>query len=278
MSTTLAFHPVASPVVKWSGGKRQILARLMALQPPRWKRYLEPFAGGAALFFALGAPGSYLSDTNGELINMYEVLREHPEPLIAHLSRHKNEEDYYYQARALDPTSLSPLERASRFLYLLRVCYNGLWRENSSGKMNTPFGCYRNPDIVQEALLRGAHGVLQSATIVKADFKAVLTVAQPGDWVYCDPPYAPVSKTANFTSYTRLGFGWSDQEMLAEAIRSLARQGVHVMASNADVPEIHELYKGLDIRVVPVRRAINSNAAKRRGATEVIITTYPVDQ
>ncbi len=271
---TISSVPV---IVKWAGGKRQLLPRLLASQPSSWNRYLEPFAGGAALFFALGRSGSYLSDTNAELINMYQVVRDDVETLIEHLRRHRNEAEYYYAVRAQDPVALSALERASRFLYMLRVAFNGLWRENAAGRMNTPFGRYKNPDIVRADTLRAAHAVLQSATIVQADYAAAMEVAQASDLVYLDPPYAPSSKTANFTSYTAGGFSWADQEALAEQVRALGDRGVYVMASNADVPEIHDLYRGHWIQVVPVRRAINSDATKRTGASEVIITTYPVE-
>lgn len=276
MAARVEWKPAAAPVCKWSGGKRQLLPHLIASRPPIWNRYLEPFVGGGALFFALGQADSYISDTNAELINMYRVLREDVDALIDHLGRHRNESAYYYAVRAQNPAHLSPLERASRLLFLLRVCYNGLWRENAAGQMNTPFGRYKNPDIVQEKTLRAAHQVLKTATIADADYRAVAAVAAPGDWVYLDPPYAPVSKTANFTSYTAHGFNWADQEAMAQLARDLGRRGVFVMTSNADIPAIHDLYHGLHMQVVPARRAINSNPAKRTGITEVIITSYPV--
>ncbi|WP_338055272.1 DNA adenine methylase [Sulfobacillus harzensis] len=263
--------------IKWAGGKRQLLPQLLAAQPSSWNRYLEPFAGGAALFFALRAPGAYLSDTNPELINMYRVIRDDVESLIAHLRRHRNEAEYFYAVRALNPESLTPTERASRLIFLNKTCFNGLFRVNSKGKFNVPFGRYQNPVIVNPDRLRAAHRVLQTAEIVEADYSAVLDVAQPHDFVYVDPPYVPVSTTANFTSYTADGFNWSDQVQLANMVRQLAQRRCYVMASNADVPAIHNLYRGMWIQVVPVRRAINSDATKRSGATEVIITTYPVE-
>ena len=276
MAARVEWKPAAAPVCKWSGGKRQLLPHLIASRPPQWNRYLEPFVGGGALFFALGQPDSYISDTNSELMNMYRVLRDNVDALIEHLGRHHNESSHYYAVRAQNPAHLSPLERASRLLFLLRVCYNGLWRENAAGQMNTPFGRYKNPDIVQEKILRAAHLVLQTATIVEADYQQAAQVAGPGDWVYLDPPYVPVSKTANFTSYTAHGFNWADQELMADMVRELGGRGVFVMTSNADVPAIHDLYRGLYIQVVPARRAINSNPTKRSGVTEVIVTTYPV--
>ncbi len=276
MAARVEWKPAAAPVCKWSGGKRQLLPHLIASRPSRWRRYLEPFVGGGALFFALGQPDSYISDTNAELINMYRVLRDDVDALVEHLGRHRNESSYYYAVRAQDPAHLSPLERASRLLFLLRVCYNGLWRENAAGQMNTPFGRYHNPDIVQEKSLRAAHHVLKTATIAESDYRAVARLAEPGDWVYLDPPYAPVSKTANFTSYTAHGFNWADQEAMAQLVREMGQRGVFVMTSNADVPAIHDLYHGLPIQIVPARRAINSNPAKRTGITEVIITSYPV--
>lgn len=277
----------AVPILKWAGGKRQLLPWLMASQPPSWNRYLEPFAGGAALFFALGRPGSYLSDTNSDLIRCYQVVRDRVDAVIVRLTQiqtvyqaltPEHQAAFFYTLRdRYNARQADDLEQAALFLALGRLAFNGLYRVSATGRYNTPFGRYKNPDLVREESLREAQAVLQSATIVEADYRAAGEVAQPGDWLYVDPPYAPASDTANFTHYTADGFGWEDQIALADWVRDMARRGVWVMASNADVPAIHDLYHGLWIRVVPVRRAINADATKREGATEVIITTYPVD-
>ncbi len=287
MQTTTMATVAATPILKWAGGKRQLLPRLLASQPPLWNRYLEPFAGGAALFFALSRPASYLSDTNGDLIRLYQIVRDRVEDLIGRLTaiqtayRALMPEDqaaFFYTLRdRYNARQADDLEQSALFYALGRLAFNGLYRVSATGRYNTPFGRYKNPDIVRKDTLRAAHQVLQDATIVEADYRAAGVVAQQADFVYVDPPYAPASKTANFTSYTADGFGWPDQVALAEWVREMAGRGVYVMASNADVPAIHDLYRGLWIQVVPVRRAINSDASKRTGATEVIITTYPVE-
>ena len=276
MSQPAPSAPAACPPIKWAGGKRQLLPHLLASQPPAWNRYWEPFAGGAALFFALNRPGSYLSDTNPDLINLYQVIRDDVDALITDLRHHRNEAAYFYAIRAIPPESLSPIARASRFLFLNKTCFNGLFRVNHQGRFNVPFGRYAHPLIVDPDGLHAAHRVLHTAEIVQADYTAIRSIAQPGDFVYMDPPYAPVSSTANFTQYTAQGFGWPDHVALADTIRFLASRGCFVMASNANVPAIHSLYRGLWIQVVPARRAINADTSKRTGATEVIITTYPV--
>ncbi len=285
MATTL--ESAGGPIVKWAGGKRQLVPRLLASQPPLWSRYMEPFAGGAALFFALRRPGSYLSDTNGDLIRLYQVVRDRVEDLIDQLIRIQRDyralllEDqaaYFYALRdRYNARRSDSLEQSALFYALGRLAFNGLYRVSADGRYNTPFGRYKNPDLVRADVLRAAHRILQDAAIVHADYRAAGALAEKSDFVYIDPPYAPLSKTANFTGYTANGFAWKDQVALAEWVREMAGRGVYVMASNADIPEIHELYRGFWIQVVPVRRAINSDATKRTGATEVLITTYPVD-
>jgi len=287
MPTRVDVVPVALSPIKWAGGKRQLLPQLLASQPASWNRYLEPFAGGAAVFFALGRPGSYLSDTNGDLIRLYQVVRDRVDDLISRLTALQtayrtlsppDQAAFFYTLRdRYNARQSDDLEQSALFLTLGRLAFNGLYRLNAQGAYNTPFGRYTNPDIVRAASLRAAQRVLQDATIVEADYQAAGAIAHSADFVYVDPPYAPASKTANFTRYTADGFGWQDQVALAEWVRTMAGHGVYVMASNADVPAIHDLYRGLWIQVVPVRRAINSDASKRTGATEVIMTTYPVE-
>ncbi len=286
---SIASEPLAAQsIVKWAGGKRQLLPQLMASCPSQFNRYFEPFAGGAALFFAVARTESYLSDINGDLIRLYQTVRDDVDRLIQRLTQIQTtyramlaEErvTFFYEIRSrYNERTTDSLEQSALFVALNRLAFNGLYRLNASGAFNTPFGRYKNPDIVRADALRAAHGALQNATLVEADYRAVGDLVRPGDLVYVDPPYAPLSRTADFTSYTANGFGWDEQVALAEFVRMLARRGVYVMASNADVPEIHELYQALHIQVVPVRRAINSDATKRTGATEVIITTYPVSR
>lgn len=287
MSTsTSADHIAAQSIIKWAGGKRQLLPQLLASSPPTFSRYFEPFAGGAALFFQLGRAGSYLSDTNGDLIRLYQTVRDHIDALIARLTELQTtyrsllpqaQSTFFYDMRTrYNARTGDALEQSALFVALNRLAFNGLYRLNSRGAFNTPFGRYKNPDIVRAEVLRAAHAVLQGATLIETDYRAIADMVKASDFCYFDPPYMPASKTAKFTSYTAEGFGWEDQVALATFIRQLGHQGVYVMASNADVPAIHELYDGLHIQIVPVRRTINADATKRQGATEVIITTYPV--
>lgn len=287
MPTATITDPATAPaIVKWAGGKRQLLPELRASCPPQFHRYFEPFAGGAALFFALARPGSYLSDTNGDLIRLYQIVRDQVEPLIEQLTqiqaayrslRPDAQVKFFYEMRMhYNARTGTPLEHSARFVALNRLAFNGLYRLNAHGAFNTPFGRYTNPDIVRSGALRAAHDVLQSATVIESDYTAITAQVRESDFCYIDPPYMPASKTAQFTHYTAAGFGWDDQVALAQFVRTLAQQGVYVMASNADVPAIHDLYDEFYIRVVPVRRAINADATRRTGMTEVIITTYPV--
>ncbi len=276
----------AQSIVKWAGGKRQLLPKLLESCPPQFNRYFEPFVGGGALFFALARPGSHLSDTNGDLIRLYQTVRDHVDALIARLTQiqttyrslpPESQSEFFYEMRfRYNERVADAVEQSALFVALNRLAFNGLYRLNARGAFNTPFGRYKNPNISRIDPIRTAHEVLQDATLVEADYTAIADIVRASDFCYIDPPYMPVSETAKFTSYTAKGFGWDDQVALAEFIRMLQQRGVYVMASNADVPAVHELYEGLHIQVVPVHRAINRDATKRAGATEVIITTYPV--
>ena len=264
----------AQPIFKYPGGKRQLLPQLWAARPDHWHRYAEPFAGGAALYFRVAPERAYLSDQNLDVITVYQVVRDHLDALLADLQRHVNEEDYFYALRAQDPAELSPVERASRILALLRMCYSGVYRVNRLGQFNVPFGHYPHPDLIQATKLRAAHAVLQTTEIHLADFSRVVDFARPGDWLYLDPPYQKVSKTANFTAYTAQGFGWADQIRVAELMATLADRGCFVMASNADTPAVRDLYREWHIHPVMARRSVNADPARRAGAREVIVTTY----
>jgi len=265
---------VPHPFVKWAGGKRQLVEELLRRTPGGYGTYYEPMVGGGALLFALKPDNAVIADINEELINAYKVIRDHVEELIEDLRQHKNERDYYYWIRALDPDDLTLVQRASRFIYLNKTCYNGLWRVNSRGQFNVPFGRYKNPKIVDEANLRAASKFLRGVRILLADFEEAVKDAQPGDFVYFDPPYVPLSDTAYFTSYTKDRFGPEQQKRLARVFRRLAQRGVYVMLSNSDTSLVHELYADFYIQVVKANRFINSKASKRTGFTEVIVTNY----
>ncbi|MGB9826259.1 MAG: DNA adenine methylase, partial [Desulfofundulus sp.] len=213
-------------------------------------------------------------DSNEELINFYLVVRDDLEALLQDLKKHENTAEYYYRIRALEPEQLTPVERASRFLYLNKTGYNGLWRVNSQGKHNVPFGRYKNPKIIDETNLRLVSYALRQAEILCDDFSRVLEYAEPGAFVYLDPPYHPLSETANFTSYTPDAFGEDDQRRLAEVFRELDSMGCLVMLSNSDTSFIRELYKCYDIQVVYAKRAINCRGDKRGPVPELVIRNY----
>lgn len=263
------------PPVKWAGGKGQLIPQFEPLLPKNDCRlYLEPFLGGGALFFHLLPSKAVLIDNNEELMNFYLVVRDNLEQLLDDLRKHENTAEYYYKIRALDAEKLSPVERASRFLYLNKTAYNGLWRVNSSGKHNVPFGRYKNPRIADEQNLRLVSRALKQAGLICGDFSLVLEYAVQGSFVYFDPPYHPLSETANFTGYTPESFDAGDQSRLAEVFRELDRMGCAVMLSNSDTPFIRELYSGFDVRVVRARRAINCRADKRGPVNELVIRNY----
>ncbi|HHW44153.1 MAG TPA: DNA adenine methylase [Desulfotomaculum sp.] len=266
------------PPVKWAGGKTQLLRAFDPLFPRGgYDLYIEPFVGGGAVFFYLLPPRSVLIDSNPELINFYQVVRDDLEPLLADLGKHENTAEYYYHLRSLDPGGMDRISRASRFLYLNKTAYNGLWRVNSRGRHNVPYGRYKNPRIVDAENLRLVSLALRQAEIVAGDFSRALDFARPGAFVYLDPPYHPLSATANFTSYTAGAFHDEDQRRLAGVFRQLDALGCQVMLSNSDTPFIRELYAGYDIRVVQARRAISCRVRGRGPVTEVVIRNYKQD-
>ncbi|MDQ0285872.1 DNA adenine methylase [Desulfofundulus luciae] len=264
---------IKSPL-KWAGGKGQLIPQFEPLFPPNVREMAEPFVGGGAVFFHLRPPRAFLVDSNEELINFYLVIRDRLEELLVDLRCHKNSAEYYYRIRAVDPATLNPVQRASRFLYLNKTGYNGLWRVNKKGQHNVPFGRYKNPKIVDEEQLSKASAALKNAEIRCGDFSLVLEVARPGMFIYLDPPYHPLSQTSNFTSYTPGQFNERDQLRLADLFRELDRQGCLVMLSNSDTEFVRNLYEGYDIKTVYARRAINCRGDRRGAITELVIRNY----
>ena len=272
------------PFVKWVGGKRQLLKQFrdLGLYPPEdfdpiTNTYFEPFVGGGAVFFDLLPETAYLSDLNNELVVTYNVIKNDVENLIKSLKKHKLDKEYFLKIRAQSPEKLSDLNTASRFIYLNRTCFNGMYRVNSKGGFNVPFGKYTNPLICDENNLRKASKALKNVEIKKQDYKEVLKKAKKGDFVYFDPPYYPVSKTASFTSYTSESFLDKEQIELRDTFVELHKRGCFVMLSNSDTPFINKIYsepEGLRITKVQAGRAINSDASKRGKITEVLVTNY----
>lgn len=273
------------PFVKWAGGKRQLLPVLLPLVPETFGTYHEPFVGGGAVFFALGGrlkEGARIADSNPELINGYTVVRDHVEELVGilddlrrlyHGERKGDRRAFYEEVRSVAPETMSPVERAARFIFLNRTCFNGLYRVNKSGRFNVPFGDYANPLICDAANLDACSRMLATTFIQEAPFESVLGHAREGDLVYLDPPYLPVSKTSSFTAYAKEGFGLEDHERLRDVARELKSRGAYVILSSAANPEILRLYaEGFEIRRVPARRAINSKGEGRGPVEELVIT------
>lgn len=276
------------PFVKWVGGKRQLLKQFisMNLYPPekfnpKTGRYFESFVGGGAVFFDLLPERAYLSDLNNELVITYNIIKNDVESLIKSLKKHKNNKEYFLKIRASDLEKLSKVEIASRFIYLNRTCFNGLYRVNSHGGFNVPFAGNKNPLICDDINLRKISKALKYVIIKHEDYKKVINRAKKGDFVYFDPPYYPVSKTSSFTSYTKESFLEKEQIELRDIFAELTKRGCFVMLSNSDTPFINKIYSEINVKGKLIRinkvyagRAINSDASKRGKITEVLVTNY----
>ena len=265
---------VPRPFLKWAGGKGQLVPTLLELVPPKFKVYHEPFVGGGALFFALERQchlkRARLSDINPELIDTSCALRDQVEEVIACLELHPYDQDYYYAIRSLRPGDLPLAERAARMIYLNRSGFNGLYRVNTRGGFNVPFGRHKNPRLCDHKNLRAASAALQGVEIRAEPFEAARR-AGLGDLVYFDPPYVPVSDTAKFVGYAQDGFSLADQERLAEVFVALADRGVHVLLSNSDTPAVRRLYRGFRAVELQARRSVNSRSDRRGPVAELVV-------
>jgi DNA adenine methylase len=266
------------PFLKWAGGKRQIVDRILAAAPPAFDTYYEPFLGGGAVFFALAAQKRFkracLADVNDELIRCYQAIKRNVSGVIAELRSYPHDSAFYYRLREQAPESLGLVERAARLVYLNRCGYNGLYRVNSRGRFNVPFGRYKNPVICDEDRLRAAAAALQDAEIMCGDFAAPLARARPSDFVYLDPPYVPLSRTSSFTAYAAKRFGAEEQKRLAVVLRALGDRRVPALLSNSDSATTRQLYRGLPRDQVPVRRAINSVPSSRGAVSEILVRSF----
>ena len=284
-------YAVPRPFLKWVGGKGQLLPELMARvgKAGDFGRYHEPFVGGGALFFELYKTGrlrkhAWLSDNNPRLIETYQGVKLHVDEIIKLLKCHKAAhcEEYYYEVRAKVPKTLTA--RAARIIYLNKTCYNGLYRENSKGQFNTPFGRYKNPQICDEENLRAVSMALKKAKIENRHFETVVDAAESGDLVYFDPPYHPVSKTASFIAYTphkrekgildRGTFGEDSQRLLARVYEQLHAKGVKILLSNSMTDFVRDLYGGFRIDQVAANRAVNSRADRRGKVSEALVRNF----
>lgn len=276
------------PFVKWAGGKRKLAPLLIETFPeefdPLKHRYFEPFIGGGALMFALGDPENelhisgnnlFINDMNPELTNTYEVIRDNVSALIKELeilSKRINEKTFY-EIRATVPRS--KVARAARFIYLNKTCFNGLWRVNSKGEFNVPFGKSKNPSLFIEENLRACSKRLKGSTITNQSFEKAVKKARKGDLVYFDPPYIPLSPSASFSAYAKEGFGLNEQQLLAETITQLNAKGVFVLLSNSDTPMTRKIFKkSLTLRKVLMSRSISSSGTTRKPVFEVLGMNY----
>ncbi len=264
------------PFLKWAGGKRQLISQMDKFFPKNYNKYIEPFIGGGAVFFYLLPENSIISDNNPDLVNCYNVIKENVEGLIKSLKKHRYEKDYYYKIRALDRdqnkyAELSDIEKASRSIYLNKSGYNGLYRVNSKGFFNVPFGRHKNPKICDEENLRKVSQVLKNVKIYLGSFEVCLDFAEKGDFIYLDPPYFPLSDTALFTSYTKDIFDKPSQIKLFEVFKELDRRGCNLMLSNSYSEFVLDLYKDFKIVTLRAKRNINSNSQKRGLINEVLI-------
>jgi DNA adenine methylase (dam) len=280
-------NPLVKPFLKWAGGKRQLLPEILKYLPKNIGKttYFEPFLGGGALLFELQPKQAIVNDSNRELINCYRVIKDNVEELIEVLKVHKakNSKEHFNYLRERDRfkkdyLKLSEAEKAARIIYLNKTCYNGLFRVNSKGQFNVPFGSYKNPNILDEAVLRGVNDYLnqKSVTFLNRDFAEAVKDAKKGDFVYFDPPYDPVSNTASFTGYDINGFNQNEQRRLKQVVDELTKKGCYVMLSNSSTSFILDLYQDYQdkIKWVTATRNINSNSLRRGKVDEVLILNY----
>jgi len=270
-------NKLVKPFVKWAGGKRQLMDEILKYVPKSISTYYEPFLGGGAVWFELQPKTYVVNDINSEMINVYRTIQTDVDALIAELKQFRNEEETFYQVREQDRLpefqNLSSVQRAARIIFLNKTCFNGLFRVNSQGFFNVPFGRYKNPDITNEATLRAVNSYLKKAKgeIRNVDFAEAVADAQPGSFIYLDPPYDPVSDSSSFTGYTLDGFGRQEQERLKRLCDDLHNRGCQFLVSNSATPFIKELYADYNVGIVQANRAINSVGANRGRVDEVLI-------
>ncbi len=267
------------PFLKWAGGKSKLLQQLVPLMPPgvELMRHVEPFLGGGAMFFARRPERAYLADVNKPLMGTYRAIRDDLTRVMErlHVLERNHSKETYYQVRSRYNRSRMPrAERAALFIYLNKTCFNGLHRVNRKGEFNVPAGSYKNPRILDEATLHAAHHTLQDVELACQSFETLVEQSRPGDFVYFDPPYEPVSRTANFTSYAEGGFSQQDQTRLRDVFQALSRRGCKLMLSNSDTPFIRALYRDHRQHTVSARRAINRDAKRRGPVRELVVTNY----
>lgn len=273
-SSTLFEEIRVKPILKWAGGKTQLLDELLPKIPTSYGRYIEPFFGGGALFFALQPQNAVIADRNPELINLYRQIAGNVGEVISCLKNFENTSEMFYHVRGLNWESLPRSEAAARTIFLNKTCFNGLYRVNKNGQFNVPFGRYKNPNICDENALRMASFALQNAEIVCGDYSHVLEqYSKPGDFIFLDPPYLPISENSDFKRYTKEQFYEEDHIKLSNQVRLLSEKGCHVILTNSNHPLVHELYSPYKIDVVQTKRHISCKGDARKG--EDVIVTVP---
>lgn len=268
-----------APFLKWAGGKARLIEQFLPHLPDTFGNYYEPFIGGGAMYFHMRPDKAVISDVNERLIGAYVAIRDELPALTERLEVHaaKHSRDYYYRARERfnHGRNLSDLDRASLMIYLNKTCFNGLYRENRRGHFNVPIGSYVNPTVFREQNLHAVSAQLKKADIRVASFEHVLNNAKPGDLVYFDPPYVPLSATSSFTSYVGAGFDLAMQQRLAEVFTELAHRGCYVYLSNSDSDVVRELYRGWRMEPILAGRAINARASGRGAVKELLVMGIP---
>lgn len=277
---------ILAPVLKWVGGKRQLLEKIKPLIPKTFTTYVEPFLGGGAVLFDLQPSKAIINDYNEELMNVYRVIKDNVDELLSLLEQHEqlNNEAYYYAVRELDRSesynSMSAVEKAARIIYLNKTCYNGLFRVNQAGQFNSPYGRYKSPNIVNKPTMLAMSNYFNenNITILDGDYKDALRELRKGAFVYFDPPYLPISTSSSFTGYTENGFSLKEQVELKNECDKLNAKGIKFLLSNSDHPKIRDLYRDYTIITVQARRSINSKGNKRGDINEVLVFNYEKDK
>lgn len=265
------------PILKWAGGKTQMLSDLLPKVPFSYGRYIEPFLGGGAMFFALQPENAIIADSNPELINMYRQVSDHVDDVIQYLEQYENTKERFYAVRSQKWEALPAAAAAARTIFLNKTCFNGLYRVNKKGDFNVPYGKYANPRICDRDALYSASAVLKKAEILCSDYFLVLEhYAKEGDFIFLDPPYLPVSEYSDFKRYTKEQFYEEDHVELAKIIMRLHERGCHVILTNSNHPLVHELYAPFTIDIVHTKRYISCRGSSRQG--EDVIVTIPPKQ
>ena len=275
----------ARPFVKWVGGKSRLVPTLLSYFPDEFNNYYEPFVGGGALYFSINPSKAFINDLNEVLINAYINIKKRIDEVVDALKIIQNEyinldnldakKEFYLTKRKLfNQLPNDDFNKTILLIFINKTCFNGMYRENSKGEYNIPFGQHDSPTICDEKNLRLVSGHLKKTTITKFSYDDAIKTAKKGDLVYFDPPYDPLNTTSSFTTYQAGGFSSKDQEKLRDVFKKLSEKGCYVMLSNSDTPMINELYKEFTINKIYASRSINSNGAKRQKVKEVLVTNY----